>query len=263
MVSDISIAFMGITLVFVIILAVFLPVYIRKKFHTAVLPYFIGCAVFLVFALILEQLMHMAVLSTTGDTLTNNMWLFALYGGLAAGIFEETGRFLAMKFLMKKHYDNPHNALMYGAGHGCFEAVALIGTSMITNIIYSITINAGKTDTLLGAVPAGQKEEMQAVISQLTDTPSYMFLLAGAERITAVMLHISLSVLVWTAVVKKKAVFYPLAIFLHAFLDGLLVTLQKSGVNYILLEVILFVLSMSIAVFTYQIWKRELRENTL
>ena len=262
MVSGISIVCMAMTLAFIILLAVFLPVCIKKKFHTAVLPYFIGCGVFLVFALILEQLMHMVVLGISGTAITDNMWLYALYGGLAAGIFEETGRFLAMKFLMKKHYDNPHNGLMYGAGHGCFEAFMIVGTMMINNIVYSVTINAGLADKLLDAVPAEQKEQMQAVISQLIDAPSYMFLLSGAERITAVMLHIALSVLVWTAVVKNKTVFYPLAIFFHALLDGVLVVLQQSGVNSILLEVILFVLSLAIAVFAYGTWKREFKNTT-
>ena len=145
---------------------------------------------------------------------------------------------------------------------GLAEATAFVGTMMINNIVYSVTINAGLTDKLLDAVPAEQKEQMQAVISQLIDAPSYMFLLSGAERITAVMLHIALSVLVWTAVVKNKAVFYPLAIFFHALLDGVLVVLQQSGVNSILLEVILFVLTLAIAVFTYGTWKREFKNTT-
>ena len=36
---------------------------------------------------------------------------------VAAGVFEETGRLLAMKFCMKKDLDKK-NAIMYGIGHG-------------------------------------------------------------------------------------------------------------------------------------------------
>ncbi len=259
MVSNTSIVFMGITSVFVLALAIALPIVIKKKWQTAVSPYFIGWAVFFVFALVLESLMHSAVLGATGDTITGNMWLYALYGGFAAGIFEETGRFLAMKLLMKKHYSNSHNALMYGAGQGCFEALILVGLTMIGNIALAAMINAGQTDMLLASVPAEQQETLKLGFSQLTDTPSYMFLLSAFERISAVIVHISFSVLVWTAVVKKKFYFYPLAIFLHALFDGVAVIMQSCGVNTIVIEIALFAFSAGIALFTYYIWKKELK----
>lgn len=261
MVSGISILFMGITLAFVVIAAIILPVYIRKKWQTDIPSYFIGWAVFLVFALTLENIMHIVVFEVTGDAITGNMWLYALYGGLAAGVFEETGRFLAMKFLMKQRYENPHNALMYGAGHGCFEALALVGLTMVNNIAYSVMINAGQTDTIISALPNEQREAMRNVFSQLANTSSYMWLLSGFERITAIMGHISFSVLVWTAVVKKKKLFYPLAIFLHAFIDGILVILQRRGVNNISLEIILFILMSAVAAFAHFVWRKELCEN--
>ena len=53
-----------------------------------------------------------------------------------AGIFEETGRFLAFKTVLRKKQGKDINALMYGAGHGGFEAAALLGITMINNIIY-------------------------------------------------------------------------------------------------------------------------------
>lgn len=261
MVPTLSIIFMGCTLVFVVLAAVILPVFLKKKRNTAVLPYFIGWAVFLVFALILESIVHMIVLSAAGDAILNNKWLYALYGGLAAGVFEETGRLTAMKLLMKKYYGNPHNALMYGAGHGCFEALVLIGSGMLTNIAFSVMINAGKQGMLLSAVPPEQQETLQTMFTQLKETASYMFLLSGFERTTAIMLHIALSVLVWTAVVKKKPLFFVLAVLLHAFPDGLLVILQQSGVNQIVLEVILFALSAAIAVFAYTVWRKHLRPS--
>ncbi|MBR4201276.1 MAG: YhfC family intramembrane metalloprotease [Oscillospiraceae bacterium] len=259
MVPTLSIVFMGCTLVFVVLAAIILPVIIKKKGNTAIAPYFIGWAVFLVFALILESIVHMIVLGAAGDAILNNKWLYALYGGFAAGIFEETGRFCAMKLLMKKYYGNPHNALMYGAGHGCFEALALIGTGMLANIALSVMINAGKEDMLLSTVPDTQKEALQTMFTQLKETASYTILLSSLERVTAIMLHIALSVLVWTAVVKKKPLFFVLAVLLHAAPDGLLVILQKSGVNIILLEVILFAVSAAIAVFSYTVWKKHLR----
>lgn len=263
MVSGISITFMGITLAFTVIAAAVFPIFIRKKWQTNVPAYFIGWAVFLVFALILENIVNILALYSAGDALTGNMWLYALYGGLAAGVFEETGRFLAMKFVMKKCYDNPHNALMYGAGHGCFEALTLVGLTMVVNIAFSLMINAGQAELLLSSVTSEQREAIQTLISQLTDTPSYMWLLSGFERITAIMGHIAFSALVWTAVVKRKKLFFPLAIFIHAFVDGVLLILQQCGVDNAILELILFVMVSAVAAFTYFVWKRELRGNKM
>ena len=63
----------------------------------------IGAGTFIVFALVLEPILHQVVLKGPyGTQLMSNVWYYALYGGLAAGLFEETGRFLSMKFLMKK-----------------------------------------------------------------------------------------------------------------------------------------------------------------
>ncbi len=261
MVPNNSIIFMCTSLVFVIVLAIALPIIIKKKWQTAVSPYFIGWAVFAVFALILESIMHYFVLGAAGTALTGNMWLYALYGGFAAGIFEETGRFLAMKFLMKKRYSNPRNALMYGAGHGCFEALVLIGFTMAANIVLASMINGGQTDTLLSAMPPEQQADMQAAFSQLTDTPSYMYLLGGFERISAIIMHISFSVLVWTAVVNRKFLYYPLAILLHAVVDGVCVILQDCGVNFIILEIILLALSIAAALYAYSVWKKELSQK--
>ena len=211
MVPTLSIIFICCTLLFVILVSIILPVFIKKKWQTAVFPYFLGWAAFFVFALVLESILHLIVLGADGKSLSDNMWLYALYGGFAAGIFEETGRLTVMKLFMKKQYGNPHNALMYGAGHGCFEALALIGMSMAGNLVVSMLINAGQTDMLLNALQGEQKEAMENVMTQLKETASFMFLLSGFERITAIMLHISLSVLVWTAVVKKKPLFFFLA----------------------------------------------------
>ena len=52
-----------------------------------------GVGTFFLFALVLEAMFHQLVLgSPLGAAIRGNIWLYALYAGLAAGIFEETGR---------------------------------------------------------------------------------------------------------------------------------------------------------------------------
>ncbi|MBQ9322755.1 MAG: YhfC family intramembrane metalloprotease, partial [Clostridia bacterium] len=97
-VPALSMALMAAAMVFAFGAPIVLLFYYKKR-GAQVLPFFIGCAVFVVFALILEALVHNIVLKglPVGEKIMGNTLLYALYGGLMAGLFEETGRFLAFK----------------------------------------------------------------------------------------------------------------------------------------------------------------------
>ena len=148
-VPTLSMVFMAVSILigFGLPLAMFL--YFRLKKKADILPFFVGCAVMLLFALILEAMVHRVILgSSVGGKIQNNVWLYAVYGGLMAGLFEETGRFLAFKTVLKKHQHRDVNALMYGAGHGGIEAFAILGIASVNNIIYSLLINSGNMSLL-------------------------------------------------------------------------------------------------------------------
>lgn len=260
MVPSTSIAVMICGIVFILVLVIGLLLFYKFKYHTKITTFLIGAAAFILFALVLEQIMHVIVLfkSPAGDKIQNNIWLYALYGGLAAGVFEETGRLIAMKFLLKKEHDKPHTALMYGAGHGGIEAVLLGAMSLVSNIIYSLMINAGQEQMLLSQVPAEQKEALQTAFTQLKEYSPAVFAAVPAERLSAVTLHIALSVLVWTAVVKKKPAFFFLAILIHTAVDAVAVLL-KDRIPIPVLELIIFAMSVIAAVFAYIIWKKHLK----
>lgn len=212
---------------------------------------FIGAGAFIVFALILEQILHVIVLRATGTLITGNIWLYALYGGLAAGLFEETGRYLAMKFLMKKNLDR-QNALMYGVGHGGIEAIIIVGLTEINNIATSVLINSGQADTLF----AGMDENIMESLSQLWLLPPYQFYMAGIERITAIALHITLSYLVYRAVSEHRMKFYFLAVALHFLVDG--VTVAASV--YAPIAVVEGMLIVMIAIIGYAVYKMYIAE---
>ena len=95
--------------------ALFIIMSIKKKADNRCFA--IGAVTFIIFALILESIFHRIVLSVVGESLFTKTAFLAIYGGLAAGLFEETGRLVAMKTVMKK-YLTKKNALMYGVGHG-------------------------------------------------------------------------------------------------------------------------------------------------
>lgn len=96
-----SIAGMVFSLVVSFALPIGLFVYAKKKLGAKTAPFFIGCGVFFVMVLMLEAAIHRIVFQLAGEALTGSVILYAVYGGLMAALFEETGRYIAMRFLVK------------------------------------------------------------------------------------------------------------------------------------------------------------------
>lgn len=234
-----------------------LCIFCRKKWKCDFLPFFTGCGVMFLFAFVLEQIVHMIVLyGPAGSMIQGNMWLYALYGGLMAGLFEETGRLVAMKFLLKKNQGNNYNALMYGAGHGGFEAFWLLFFGMLNNLICAVMINTGSVSILLSGADAASRTTLQASFEALSTTSPFLFLLSPVERIAAVIAQLSLSVLVWQAAKGKgKMGWYLLAIFLHFVLDFVAVVLSGMGIPAVAIEVVVWLMAIGYALLAGKVWK--------
>ena len=221
-VSGASMVGMVISLLLSVGLPIFLCIFIYKKTRAWVPAFFIGCGIFVGFAMILEQICHAIVLMLTGSVLQDNIWLYGLYGGLAAALFEETGRWIAMKFCLKKHLTR-ENALMYGAGHGGIEAFLILGLSSMSNLLTAAMINGGLMEKTMTALEPAQQELTYQQLSVLWTTPAYQFYLAPVERMIAIALQIGLSVLVYSAVKTGKKLHLAAAFGIHFAVDFLTV----------------------------------------
>lgn len=232
----------------------------RKKTGANVAAFLVGCCVFVVFVNILENAFHSVFLTVTGTALTDNVLLFALYGGLAAGLFEEFGRYIAMKAVMKKYIDKK-NSVMYGIGHGGIEAVLLLGTASISNLVMSLMINAGKIDTILGPLEESVKQETFESISALWTTPAWMFFMGSIERISAVTLHICLSYVVYRAVRDSDIKWLFAAIATHFFVDaGTVLLTRNTDITVWAFELILLVLMAALAWHIIKIYLKDTDE---
>ena len=169
-VSGASMLGMVISLLLSVGLPIFLGIFIYKKTKAWVPAFFIGCGIFVGFAMILEQICHAIVLTVTGSVIRDNIWLYAIYGGLAAALFEECGRWIAMKFCLKKHLHR-ENALMYGAGHGGIEAFLILGMSSMSNLLTAAMINGGLMEKTMTALEPAQQEVTYHQLSVLWTTP--------------------------------------------------------------------------------------------
>ncbi|MBR0143689.1 MAG: YhfC family intramembrane metalloprotease [Clostridia bacterium] len=247
-------------MVFSLLVGVLMPVVLlllwKKKSGASLLSAVAGVGVFIGFVLILEGMVNRLVVALTGEAITGNVWLYALYGGLAAGLFEETGRYLAMRFLMKKDLTR-ENAVMYGIGHGGIESILILGTSMVSNLTMTAMLNTSGIDAVLQTVPEEMKGEFYNQISALWTTAPSAFFLAAAERISGMALHICLSYLVYRAVKDRRILIFFLAILIHAAIDGVVVILPGVGCPTWAVEIILALMTAALAFFTVKAYRKE------
>ena len=263
MVSMTTMIAMAVNLILGIIIPAVLYLIMKKRFGNNRIAFFTGCGIMFVFAFVLESIVHSIVLGgTLGTTISNNIWLYGLYGASMAAIFEETGRLIAFKFILKKHREKDGTALLYGAGHGGFEAFYILFVSGVNNLTFAAMINSGNTAALTAGLEGSALAQIEATIQQMLDISWGVFLLSPIERIAAIILHISLSMLVWFAVKEKKYGLYGVALLFHFALDFVAVVVNSllSGFGIagtLITEVVIWAMAIVSAVYAKNVWKKE------
>ncbi len=242
----------------------------KKKKKEPFSTILIGAAIFLLFALILEKPIQALVISknySLGLFLSSHPILLAFVLGLFPGIFEETGRLLAFKTLLKNR-KNKETAISYGIGHGCFEAIAISGMAYISYISFACMINSGTFVNIINQVKEkapDQVETLYTLADQIAKTSIFLVGASIIERVLAILLQIGLSILVFYACKdKKKFWLFPLAIILHTLTDF------TAGLNYVKvtnfsileLEVILVVsATITFCSAYFLLYKKDLEEQ--
>ena len=263
MVAVSTIVMMGVCAVIGIVVPFLLAFWLVKKYNVNPVTILVGAGVFIVFALGLESVMHQIVLKgSAGATIIGNTWLYALYGGLAAGVFEETGRFVAMKWLLRKRSGKALTGIAYGFGHGGIEMLMIFGVTMVSNVVIAIMMNGGHQDLLLAGVPEESKAQALAQFAQIGSLTTGALLIGFWERISAFILQVALSLIVWKAVRGggRWVLLFPLAILIHALVDFIAVILSKSA-GMVPLELIVTALALATAAAAAWLLWRHRREN--
>lgn len=235
-----------------IVLAILIPIaaviVFKLKNRDARLPSaLIGAATFLIFALLLESLLHNIML----PFVRGNAVFYVIYGALAAGIFEETGRLVAYKTIMKNNLTT-NNAIMMGLGHGGFECIIVLGFNMIGLVASAMMVNNDGLETAISTLSGGDAAAAETVRAQLEALTSYGFgdmALGIYERVIAMTFHVCMSVLVFHAVAQPgKIELYVLAVILHALLD---VPAAMYQVGILPLPVVYIIMTVTTAAVVY------------
>lgn len=239
----------------------------KKKAHAKLFPALVGAGIFIIAALILENIVHRVVFTAFPTILSNNV-LYIIYGCLAAGIFEETGRLCGFYFLRKREKgetDKVSCAFVYGVGHGGVEAVLLVGFVCVSNLILSFTLNANGMDAVTAGMTGDALEMAQKQLSILTDTPAAMYFMAGFERIFAIALQISLSILVWMAAEKYVSkLWFAGAILLHAAAN-LPAAFYQTGIlkNVYLMEGLTLLAALCVCLIVFALYRASVQKRNM
>lgn len=204
----------------------------------------LGAAIFFLFVLVLESLMHMYVLKlnpVSSAWLKANVWGFAAYAAGAAALFEETGRYLALRLFAKPSGD-AGTAVAYGLGHGGLEAWLIGAFGQLQAMIMAVMLNAGTLQTLLGSKL--QPEAYAKIYDKLAHLTFIEGLIGGIERFWALLFQIGFSFLVWRAVSRRKLGWLLAAIGAHAALDAVAALYQRGVVSLAATEAYVTVLGV-------------------
>ena len=208
---------------FAFALPVALLVWWRRTRRARLAPFFVGAAVFAVFALGLETLAHRVFIfgdNAVSHAVNASAVLYMLYGGFAAGLFEETGRYVAFRRLLPaRRYPGRDTAVTYGIGHGGIEAMLTLGVTYAGLTVLALCLRRGDQSAAL-AMMGGDAGVLSAQIAALGQLTPGTVLLAMLERGAAMILHIALSVFVFLAArdrTRRKC--FPAAVILHAVAD--------------------------------------------
>lgn len=173
-----------------------------------------------------------------GETL-GRILVAALLLGLSAGVFEEVTRYLFYYF--RKSMRSWDQGLMFGAGWGGIEAIVfgiLAGITVINVYIYQ----SGLIETLVPADQMAANAESIAVtarqVQALVDSPPYLFLMGAVERAYALILHLSFSILVLQAFVRRHIIWLFAAIGWHTLVDAVAVVGVLQEWDTLVIEVV-------------------------
>ena len=227
-----------------IVLPIALLVIVRVKTHRGLLAALTGALCFTVSALVLEQLLHSIVFSSF-PTLIQSPGLYTAYACLAAGVFEETARYLGLSLLCRRDASLV-TGFAYGIGHGGIEAILLSAA------------RGGSLEAMFGSDIAA------TVSAQLASGVSAgALLLPGLERVAAITLHLALSILVWMAVTGRlpKACL-ALSICLHAAANVGAALYQCGIFSILLAEVWTFAFVLAISLCVWYLYKKSAPRQT-
>jgi uncharacterized membrane protein YhfC len=198
-----------------------------------------GALIFVLFQLISRVPLTLAIQSLIAPQLQASR--AALIGwvaisALTAGLFEELGRYIGYRWLMKREEKTWTKGVMYGLGHGGIESMLLVAGLLALTLIQVLALARADLSTL--PLTPEQRTLAEQQLAAIAAQPAWVPLLGAWERMWTIPLHVALSVVVLQVFRRGSLRWLWLAILAHALVDllaaGAAPILQLSGMPALL-----------------------------
>jgi uncharacterized membrane protein YhfC len=221
----------------------------KPRFHIARRETILGVAVFALFAMVIERALHGFVLSNPATSAwLANPAVFVVYGALAAGLCEEIGRFLAMKWLISREpgaLDRVSPGLGLGIGHGGAEAWIVGVLVQVQWIVYAILANRGTLDSHFESAPIDALARIHMILASLSPASAAVFVI---ERASAFALQLGFSALMWQMLRERSRHALGVLIAAHALVGLPAALFQARLVPLLAADAVYLVLGVIVAV---------------
>jgi uncharacterized membrane protein YhfC len=209
----------------------------------------LGVATFALFAMVIERALHGFML---GNAVTST-WLmspavFVVYGALAAGVCEETGRFLAMKWLISREpasLERIGSGLGLGIGHGGAEAWIVGVLVQVQWIVYAVLANHGTLDAHFESAPVDAIARIHMILASLSPASAAIFLI---ERASAFAFQLGFSALMWQLLRERSRHALGVLIAAHALVGLPAALFQARLIPLLAADAVYLVLGVVVAV---------------
>lgn len=180
------------------------------------------------------------------DLESGSLYLTAIVLGLTAGVTEEAAR--AIGYALVRRARRYEDGLMMGLGHGGIEAM-IIGVLAAAN--FSALWLAKEGAVLPIELTPEQSATLHQQVMALGSAPQ-LALLPLVERLIALTLHASLSIMVLMAFVRRQWLYVAAAIVIHATVDFAVVVAATEMENTWLVEGLFALTVAPIAIWAWR-----------
>ena len=232
----------------------------KHKEQTKISWLIAGAAGFVISARMLEVGVHYFCIVADNPVsrfINGNTAAFVLYGITMAGIFEECGRLIILKYILKKDRTR-ENAVIYGIGHGGIEILTVFLPAMILYLAIAVMFSQGDTEAALKTLNITEETATAALPSvQAAAAFDYaMMAMNVMERLLAMLIHIGLTVIVYYSVVNAKKLCLPAAILLHMLADTFPALYQRGILPLWAVEIWIAIWTLMMMLIAAKLYKR-------
>lgn len=218
-----------------------------------------GALGFFVSVRVLELAVHMVCIvldNPVSRFINGHTAAYVLYGITMAGVFEECGRYVILRFLMKRDRTR-ENAVFYGIGHGGIEVWLITLMAVISYLAAALMLRSGGVEQVLAAMgaTAETRESFLAVFAAVAGYGGANAFWTVLERVLCMVVHTALTVVVFHSVESGKTRYLLYAALAHMGVDVMAALTQRGVVGVLASTLWLAVWAAGLAAWAVRLYR--------